>query len=75
VYSREATPETTIMLGIHKDRLYKLMGRLIVWSNGYLDSTLYFSSNSMLDSTSTSKVLSKVGRCETPPSTMGRMSP
>jgi hypothetical protein len=74
VYSREATPDTTIVLGIHKERLYRLLGRPIVWSNGFLDSTSD-SSDSMSDSTSTSEALSEVGSCETPPSTMGRMSP
>jgi hypothetical protein len=39
VYSREATPDTTIVLGVHKERLYRLLGRPIVWSNGFLDST------------------------------------
>jgi hypothetical protein len=75
VYSREATPDTTIVLGIHKERLYRLLGRPIVWSNGYLDSTSDSTSDSMSDSTSTSEALSEVGSCETPPSTMGRMSP
>jgi hypothetical protein len=49
VYSQEATPDKEIVLGIRKERLYKLLGRPIVWSNGCLDST----SDSMLYSTST----------------------
>jgi hypothetical protein len=56
VYSRESTPDTTIMLGIHKVRLYRLLGRPIVWYNGFLGSTL----DSMSYSTSASKALSKV---------------
>jgi hypothetical protein len=69
--SREDTPDTSMVLGIHKERLYRLLGRTLVWSNGYLDST----SDSMSYSTSTSEALSEVRSCETPPSTMGRMSP
>jgi hypothetical protein len=39
VYSREDTQDTTIVLGVHKERLYRLLGRPIFWSNGFLDST------------------------------------
>jgi hypothetical protein len=71
VYSREASLDTTIVLGVRKERLYRLLGRPIIWSNGFLDST----SDSMSDSTSTSEALSEIGSCETPSSTKGRMSP
>jgi hypothetical protein len=71
VYSREDTQYTTIMLGVHKERLHRLLGRPIIWPNGILDSTSYSVLDSMLDSTSTSEV----GSCETPSSTKGRMSP
>jgi len=75
VYSREATLDTTIMIDIYKERLYMSLGRLIVWCNGYLDSTLDSTSKSMSDSTSASKALSEVESCEIPPNTLGRMSP
>jgi hypothetical protein len=75
VYAREAIPDMKIVLGICKERLYRLLGRPIVWSNGYLDSTPNFASNSMSDSTSMSEALSKVISCKTPPITLGRMSP
>jgi hypothetical protein len=73
VYSREATQDTTIVLGVQKERLYRLLGRPIIGSNGFLDST----SDSMFNviSTSTSEALSETGSCETPSSTKGRMSP
>jgi hypothetical protein len=54
VYSREETLYTAIVLGIHKERLYRLLGGPIVWSNGYLDSTSY----SILDSTLALEALS-----------------
>jgi hypothetical protein len=75
VYSREATQDTTIVLGVRKERLYRLLGRPIIWSNGFLDSTSDSVSDSMSDSTSTSEALSEIGSCETPSSTKGRMSP
>jgi hypothetical protein len=39
VYSREDALDTTIILGVHKERLYRLLGRPIVWYNGLLDPT------------------------------------
>jgi hypothetical protein len=54
VYSREAIQGTIIVLGVCKERLYRLLGRPINWSNGFLDSTSYSVSDSMSDSTSTS---------------------
>jgi hypothetical protein len=75
VYSREATSYMTIVLGICKERLYNLLGRLTVCSNGYLDSTSNYTSYSMSYSTSVSEALLEVGSCETPPSTMERMNP
>jgi len=74
VNSREATKDT-IVLGFSKDRLYRLLGIPIIWSNGLLDSTSYFTSYSMSDSTSASEALSEIGSCEIPSSTKGRMSP
>jgi hypothetical protein len=65
-YSREVTPDMTIILGIRKERLYGLLGRPIVWYNSYLDSTS--------DSASTIEALSKVESYKTSPSTLGRMS-
>jgi hypothetical protein len=70
VYSKEATQDTTIVLGVRKERLYRLLGRPIIGSNGFLDST----SDSMSDST-LSEALSETRSCETPSSTKGRMSP
>jgi hypothetical protein len=67
VYSTEDAPDTTIVLGIHKERLYRLLVRPIVWSNGFLD----LASDSMSDSVLASEALSEVKRCETPLSTMG----
>jgi hypothetical protein len=75
VYSREATQDTTIVLGVCKERLYRLLGRPIIWSNGFLDSTLDSMSDSMSDSTSMSKAFPEIGSCETPSTTKGRMSP
>jgi hypothetical protein len=69
VYSREVALDTTIVLGIRKERLYRLLGRPIVWSNGLLDSILDTKSYSMSYSTSMSEALSDIGSCE------GRMSP
>jgi hypothetical protein len=63
VYSRESTQDSTLVLGVHKERLYRLLGGPIIWSNGFLDSR------------SISEVLSEIGSCETPSSTKGRMSP
>jgi hypothetical protein len=54
VYSREDTQDTTIMLGVHEERLYRLLGRPIICSNGFLDSTLDYASDSMSYSTSMS---------------------
>jgi hypothetical protein len=71
VYSREATQDTTIVLGVRKERLYRLLGRPIIESNGLLDSTL----DSMLDSTLALEAFSEIGSCETPSSTIGIMIP
>jgi hypothetical protein len=71
VYSRKVTQDTTIVLVVHKERLYMLLGRPIIGSNGFLDST----SDSASDSTSASEALSEIGSCETPSSTKRRMSP
>jgi hypothetical protein len=65
VYSREATQDTTIMLSVCKEVLYRLLGRPVMWSNGFLDSTSYSTSYSMLYSTSTSEAFSEIGSCET----------
>jgi hypothetical protein len=70
VYSKEDTQDTTMMLGVQKERLYRLLGRPIIWSNGFLDL-----SDSMSDSTLASEELSKTRSCETPSSTKGRMIP
>jgi hypothetical protein len=75
VYSREATQDTKIVVGFRKDRLYRLLGRPIILCNGLLDSTSDSTSYSMSDSTLVSEALSEIGRCETPSSTKGRMSP
>jgi hypothetical protein len=75
VYLREATQDTTIMLGVRKERLYRLLGRPIIWHNGFLDIASYSSSDSMSNSTSASEALSEIGSCETPSNTKGRMSP
>jgi hypothetical protein len=71
LYSMEATPDTTIVLEVHKERLYRLLGRPIVLSNVLLDST----SDLISYSTSMLEELSEVGTCKIPSSTMGRMSP
>jgi hypothetical protein len=71
VYSREATQDTTVVLGVRKESLYKLFGRPIIGSNGFLDST----SDSMSYSTLASEALSETRSCETPSGTIGRMSP
>jgi hypothetical protein len=47
VYSKEATQDIEVVLGVRKERLYRLLGRPIIGSNGFLDSTSY----SMSDST------------------------
>jgi hypothetical protein len=75
VYSREATQYTTIVLGFHKERLYRLLSRPIIWYDGFLDSTSDSVSDSMSGSTSTSEALSEIGSCETHSSTKGRMIP
>jgi hypothetical protein len=75
VYSREDTQDTTIVLGVHKERLYRLLRRPIIRSNGFLDSPSYSVSDSMLDSTSAPEALLEIGSCETPSSTKGRTSP
>jgi len=54
VYSKEATQDMAIVLGVQKERLYRLLGRPIIGSNGLLDSTSDSSSNSMSYSTSDS---------------------
>jgi hypothetical protein len=71
LYSRESNQDTTIVLGVRKERLYRLLGRPINWSNVFLDS----STDSTSDSISASEELSKIGICETPSNTKGRMSP
>jgi hypothetical protein len=73
VHSREASPDTDIVLGVCRERMYRLLGRPIVWTNGFLESDS--ASNSMSDSTSASEELLEVGSCETPPITMGMISP
>jgi hypothetical protein len=45
VYSREATQDTTIMLDVHKERLYRLLRRHIIGSNDLLDSSSNFVSD------------------------------
>jgi hypothetical protein len=54
VYSREATQDTTIVLGVRKDKLYRLLGRPIIRSSGFLDLASYSTLDSMSDSTSMS---------------------
>jgi hypothetical protein len=73
VHSREVAPDTTIVLGVHIERMYRLLRRPRVWTNGFLES--YSASNSMSDSASALEALSEVRSCETPPSTMGMISP
>jgi hypothetical protein len=51
VYSGEATQDTIVVLGVHKERLYRLLGRPIIRSDGFLDSTSNFVSDSMSYST------------------------
>jgi hypothetical protein len=67
VYSKEATQDKTIMIGIRKERLYRLLVRPIIRSNGYFDSTS--------DSYSLSEAFSETRSCETPSSINGTMSP
>jgi hypothetical protein len=38
LYPEGATPDTTMMLGVGYERLYKLLGRPILGSSGFLDS-------------------------------------
>jgi hypothetical protein len=56
-----------MVLGVKKERLYRLLGRAIIGSSGFLDSTL--------DSMSDSNSLSETRSCETPSNIIGRMSP
>jgi hypothetical protein len=48
VHSREVSPDTTIVLGVCRERMYRLLGRPIVWTNGFLESDS--ASDSMSDS-------------------------
>jgi hypothetical protein len=38
LYSEGATPDTTMLLGVRYERLYRLLGRPMVGSSGFLDS-------------------------------------
>jgi hypothetical protein len=38
LYPEGATPDTTILLGVKHERLYKLLGQAVVGSTGFLDS-------------------------------------
>jgi hypothetical protein len=38
LYLEGATPDTTILLGVRHERLYRLLGQLVIGSSGYLDS-------------------------------------
>jgi hypothetical protein len=38
LYPEGATPDTTILLGVQHERLYRLLGQLVVGSSGFLDS-------------------------------------
>jgi hypothetical protein len=71
VYSREATQDATIVLGVRNERLYRLLGRPIIGSNGFMDSA----SASMSYLTSPSEGFSDIGTYETPSIIKGGMSP
>jgi hypothetical protein len=75
LYSKESTQDTTIVFGVRNERLYRLLGRPIIGSNRFLDSTSDSTSDSMTYSTLTSEKFPEIGSCETPSSTKGRMSP
>jgi len=73
VHSGEVSPYTSIVLGVRRERMYRLLGIHMVWTNGFLE--LYSTSDSMSDFVSALEALSEVESCENPPSTMGMISP